>query len=69
MEGVVLRGAVTALGGLPRSGPGGGAERTPAGRGRVCPGLVETAQHTNCRLLNLAAMLNPLALFAAGGGR
>ena len=40
LEVVVLRGT----GGLPKSSPGGGAERTPAGRGRVCPGRVETPQ-------------------------
>ena len=44
LEVVVLRGAVTALGGLPKSSPGGGAERTPPGRGCVCPGRVETPQ-------------------------
>ena len=44
LEVVVLRGTVTALGGLPKSSPGGGAERTPTGRGSVCPGRVETPQ-------------------------
>ena len=44
LEVVVLRGTVAAMGGLPKSSPGGGAERTPAGRGCVCPGRVETPQ-------------------------
>ena len=41
---VVLPGAVTALGGLRKSSPGGGAKRTPFGRGCVCPGRVEMPQ-------------------------
>ena len=46
LEVVVLRGTVTALGGLLKSSPGGGAERTPTGRGCVCPGRVETPTAT-----------------------
>ena len=49
LEDVVLRGAVTAVGGLPKSSPGGGAERTPAGRGCVCPGCGETPREDVAR--------------------
>ena len=50
VENVVLRGAITALGGLPKSGPRGGAERTPAGRGGVGSGFGPRRDGTAHRL-------------------